>query len=1059
MKIFFEDLIFNRIIHTSDIHIRTLTRHEEYREVFDNLYKRLKHYKKNSLHIISGDIVHSKLDISPELVELVSDFVKRSSDILPTLIFIGNHDTLLTNPNRLDALTPIVNAVNSKNLIFLKDSGLYKVGNITFNHWSCLDDPKKYIKGKEFEAEHKICLYHGPVTGCMTDMGFILTGDINVEDFNNHHAVLLGDIHRRQILQQSDKDKPLIYYAGSLIQQNFGEKAEGHGLSIYDIKKRTVKFEDIDNNYGFYNVYINEGIVPEIDINAKYPNVRLLVNNTDPAIIRKLSPILKKKYNIQELQIQKSSLRVTEEDPLVSKKVNLGNFRDVDFQNKLIIDYLQDVLELDQTTVNEILKLNRKYNSAISKTSITSKMWKPIKFEFNNMFSYGSDNVIEFDEMHGVYGLFATNTAGKSSLLEALLFCCFDKCSRTSKAVQVLNNKQSSFWCKFTFESSGIIYCIERRGYQRYHQFRVDVDFYRIGSDGEKISLNGKERDATNNIIRKYIGSYDDMILTSLSLQTDNTHFIDVQQRKRQELLGRFLDIYIFEQLLELAKEDYKKTATLLKEYASKDYTSMLVELSEKLNEAKISLSEHEVELKKHECFVAKLDSELKDLYKKYNSDINENTASLSELGSDLQLIETQQTSCGIEKEELEEKLQNTRHKTQEMCDRVSKLREEEEKLKAAKKRLEQHVMEKNNTEANLKQVYLKIEHNKKNLKLLESNDYDPHCKFCVSRNQQTEKERQKVSAYLEKLNEFKELAEEAIQTKKETIEYIEFTYNLSKLDELEQKNKEFIKLISEEDSIKLLLENLDSKAALLETRLVSIKKAIRDYKKNSKAIEKNLEIKEIISEKSDLLSTEALLIKEKKRSIDKEKTQVITYETHIENIRKRIEELEKFEQENKALKYYIDAIKRDSIPFRLIEKAVPDIEREVNDILSQVVDFTIKFDSKGKNINANIYYDNTNTWPVELTSGMERFISQVAIRVALINVSNLPKPNFIVIDEGWGSLTTENLQKAAPLLDTLKDMFDFTIIISHHDSMRDMVDKYINISKEKNYSKISHMS
>ena len=46
----------------------------------------------------------------------------------------------------------------------------------------------------------------------------------------------------------------------------------------------------------------------------------------------------------------------------------------------------------------------------------------------------------------------------------------------------------------------------------------------------------------------------------------------------------------------------------------------------------------------------------------------------------------------------------------------------------------------------------------------------------------------------------------------------------------------------------------------------------------------------------------------------------------------------------------------------------------------------------------------------LELTSGMEKFISSLAIRVALINVSNLPRPNFLAIDEGFGTLDSENL-------------------------------------------------
>ena len=41
----------------------------------------------------------------------------------------------------------------------------------------------------------------------------------------------------------------------------------------------------------------------------------------------------------------------------------------------------------------------------------------------------------------------------------------------------------------------------------------------------------------------------------------------------------------------------------------------------------------------------------------------------------------------------------------------------------------------------------------------------------------------------------------------------------------------------------------------------------------------------------------------------------------------------------------------------------------------------------------------------IELSSGMERFISSLAIRIGLMNVSNLPQGNFLAIDEGWGTM------------------------------------------------------
>jgi DNA repair exonuclease SbcCD ATPase subunit len=93
--------------------------------------------------------------------------------------------------------------------------------------------------------------------------------------------------------------------------------------------------------------------------------------------------------------------------------------------------------------------------------------------------------------------------------------------------------------------------------------------------------------------------------------------------------------------------------------------------------------------------------------------------------------------------------------------------------------------------------------------------------------------------------------------------------------------------------------------------------------------------------------------------------------------------------------------------------------------------------------------------WPLELSSGMERFISSLAIRVALLNVSNLPKSNFLVVDEGLGTLDADNLSSMNMMFSILKAQFDFIILISHLDSVRDIVDNLIDIRRDGGYSQI----
>ena len=130
-----------KIYHIADVHIRNLKRHTEYREVFNRLYKYINDTKtSDSIIVLVGDIVHAKTDMTPEVIEMTQTFLKNLSDMLPTILIPGNHDANLNNSSRLDALSPIVNALNHRNLHYLKDDLMHLqlvIGHLIV--MSCLD--------------------------------------------------------------------------------------------------------------------------------------------------------------------------------------------------------------------------------------------------------------------------------------------------------------------------------------------------------------------------------------------------------------------------------------------------------------------------------------------------------------------------------------------------------------------------------------------------------------------------------------------------------------------------------------------------------------------------------------------------------------------------------------------------------------------------------------------------------------------------------------------------------------------------------------------------------
>ena len=90
-----------KIAHISDTHIKTLKQHDEYNQVFDKIYEHLRKEKVDYI-VHTGDIAHTKTQISPEFVDMCSQFFTKLAEIAPLHIILGNHDGNLRNSNRQD---------------------------------------------------------------------------------------------------------------------------------------------------------------------------------------------------------------------------------------------------------------------------------------------------------------------------------------------------------------------------------------------------------------------------------------------------------------------------------------------------------------------------------------------------------------------------------------------------------------------------------------------------------------------------------------------------------------------------------------------------------------------------------------------------------------------------------------------------------------------------------------------------------------------------------------------------------------------------------------------
>ncbi len=1042
-----------RIYHIADIHIRNIKRHKEFRQVFYTMFDEIKKRgTEDSIIYLAGDIAHAKLEMSPELVSEISWLFTECNKLCPTIVIAGNHDCNMNNSDRMDVLTPIVDALKLPNLTYLRDTQVYGIGGVDFAVFSIFDNKDNWPKANTLFGNKKIALFHGPVDNSTTDVGYVVSSrHFTTDIFDGYDLALLGDIHKRQEMISPSGCK--VVYAGSLVQQNFGETLDKHGFLAWDLDTMTYEEIDIKNDYGYYTLDVDGGIVPDVTDMPKFPRLRVRITNTDTADTKRMMADITAKYGVEDFTIIRTDTFNKKKTNDREARLEVDSVADINHQNSLIGEYVERMMPfVTKEDLAGIEKINRDINSRVQPSELQRNIsWKPVKFDFSNMFSYGENNIIKFDKVNGLMGLFAPNAQGKSSLFDSISFCLFDKCSRAYKAASVMNNRKQDFHCQLDFTIDGVMYHIRREGrtINKGRNVKVDVDFWRDGDTGRE-SLNGTERRDTNQIIETYVGRYDDFVMTALSLQGNNALFIDKSQSERKDLLAQFMGLDMFDKLYETATNDIKDVNALIRNFKRTDFTTELAQKENDLNEKKVEYGELDSEKMELENRKADLEEQIVGLSQQIvpiqgNLDIDE-------LNHKIQKIESELSTWGDTKFDKIEKHTEAKELVREAKEMVdSKVNINGIDIEVAYSNYQKE--QKNLIEA--EKVYSTIKSQltsaEEKINHLDKHEYDPNCKFCC--DNEFVKDAMRAKEALPELQRFVQNA---------TIQCTGIQQTLDSWEGVEEQFKqwkhwtgEYNRLIVIRDRLEGEIKTADSKIELLNHQLETTQADIQRYNDNEETITKNQALDIQIQNVRRLKQGVEKQISDVNKLMLKLMSEVGATKTYIDNMIAKMEEVKELETKNQLYTFYLDAVKKDGVPYELISKALPAIENEVNNILGQVVDFSISMDTDGKNINARIVYEDQE-WALEMCSGMEKFISGLAIRVALINICNLPRPNFLVIDEGFGTLDADNLSSLFMMMQYLKTQFDFIWVISHLEQMRDIVDGLIEIKKVEGFSKIN---
>ena len=1043
-----------RFAHIADTHIRNLKYHFEYREVFNQLYKSLKEEKVDYI-IHCGDIAHTKTQISPEFVDMCREFFENLCAIAPTYIILGNHDGNLRNDSRQDAISPIVKAIKDPNLILLRDAGETKLKDNFYLNVLSVFDEDNWCPPTDKEAIN-IALYHGAIDKSKTDSNWTLGGDHSIEIFDEFDFAFLGDIHKTQKLDSEGR----IWYAGSTVQQNFGESLD-KGYLLWDIDSKdrfTNKLITFSNPKPFVTLKLTaKGNLPR---KKPPPGARVRIvseENVSLDKVRKAVEVIKFNYSPESVTYlnRAAGKQIHVDAPSGLKKEDL---RDPKVQESLMSEYLKE-FDLTDEMLNKVYDLNKSYNKQIEESEDVYRNvnWSLQSLEWDNLFNYGEGNSIDFSKLEGIVGIFGKNYSGKSSIVDTLLYAMYNSTSKSiRKNLNIINQNKESCKATATLKIDGEDFVVERNSEKYIKRLKgvetqeatTDLEFYKRAIDGDITGLNGTSRQDTDKNVRKYFGTVQDFLMTSMASQLDSLSFINEGSTKRKEFLAKFLDLEIFDKKFKMAKEQSAVTKAALKRLENIDFESDIALIKKDILRTELSIQKNKAMCASHRDEKEEMNLELKTIVDMINSvpaEIIDPVSTLRNISQrEKAILETT-----AEKIKAQETLDDSESRFKKIVEFLEQF--EIDTYLNKKKQIENMETELQRLIGDVRSESECRDRNAKKQDLLSQvpcgTEY-PTCRFIKDAHSASELiqiSEKKISDWSVKINDLGS----SINQMNPTV----INSHIEKYDRLLTKKSDLASKIA---TCKLKIERAESLLFKEQVELERLKSKSEEYNENKEAIEN---LKQLMAE-SDVL---------RKRIEDKEGS-ITTCESRVVQLHKKhgsleqqllfkqeqYEEYESLKNDFAAYHLFMTCCHPNGVSYEVIKRRLPFINEEISKILTNIVEFEVFITNNEDKLDIFIKHPKHDPRPLEMGSGAEKTIASMAIRLAFLTVSSLPKSDLFILDEPGTALDEENMEGFVRILDMVKGYFKTVILISHLDSLKDCVDMQINIERDQGFASVN---
>ena len=865
--------------------------------------------------------------------------------------------------------------------------------------------------------------------------------------------MFLGDIHKtNQILDPEGR----VRYPGSTVQQNHGETND-KGFLIWEIEDKdtfSVKHHVLENPRPFVTIELTkQGRIPRKVEVPEGARLRLVSNNSIP--IHKL----RRAMDTAKTKFKPTAITFLNRAGSDRGNVDIdGNFiqedlRDIAVQEKFFKEFLVDY-EVSDEMLERIYSLNRKYNTIVEDGEDIKRnvRWKLKSVEWNNLFNYGENNKIDFEELNGVVGIFGKNFSGKSSIIDSLLYTVYNSTSKGNrKNFNTIN--QSKEWGdgKVNIDVGGNILTIHRRS-DKYikklrgeetEEARTDINFWATDPVTEEMeSLNGLDRNGTDKNIRKFFGTLDDFLLTSMASQLGSLDFIGEGSTKRKEILAKFLDLEIFDKKFKLAKDDAADLRGVLKALENIDFDAEIEVITEEVDAHNLQVDAQKELCVKLEDNISEWEDEVQELETSIQT-IPAEVIDIEEVKKTLLVTATDLKKLNTKNKELKKEAKTNKDLIKRIDELAGSFDVEswKEKQEVVEKKREQ--MSALLQEIKQHEALLNVE--EKKIKLLNEvpcNDQFPQCKFIRD-----------AFAALESVGLTKERLTAHRNNKKAISDEIDSLQPDAIADYIEKHAQ----VVEKRRNTEATLNKLELQVANNKADILTLKSDVKSYKAKVEEYEAN---REVIENLGQLMKDKALA----EKNIGKATIELATCETNLttlykesgsllqklEDLNAKKTELANTREEYASYDLFMRCVHTNGVSLDIIKNKLPIINSEIASVLANIVDFEIYVQDNDKKLELFIKHPKYEPRSLEMGSGAEKTIAAMAIRLALLSVTSLPKGDVFILDEPGTALDEENMEGFIRILDLIKTHFKTVLLISHLDSMKDTVDSQISIEKRR---------